>query len=80
MTSSLRTMFTLLLVVSTSALAQGQTVLFDFDGGFDDFLHFGSSTLDSGLLQDCESLGNVCAQHTVNFTEDPFSPNEFWHR
>ena len=77
MTSSLRIVFALLLVVRMAALAQSQTVIDDFEGVFDNFLHFGNPTLDSGLLEDCGTLGNQCAFHVANFTEDPFSPNDF---
>jgi len=77
MTSSLRIVIALLLVATTSTVAQSQTVLFDFQDVVDDFLHFGSSTLESALLEDCGTIGNVCASHTANFTESPTSPNEF---
>ncbi len=77
MTSSLRIVIILLLIVSMGALAQGQTVLFDFQDAVDNFLHFGAITTDSGLLPDCGSPGNICAQHTANFTESPTSPNLF---
>jgi len=77
MTSISRMIFSLLLVVHVCASTEGQTVLFDFESGLDDFIHFGTTTVDSGLLSDCGVIGNNCATHTGNFTEKPFSPNEF---
>lgn len=76
MNLSLKSVFTLLLVVSSVALAQGQTVIYDFQDLIDPFGHFGTITADSGLIGDCGSIGNVCATHTGGFTESPTSPND----
>jgi len=79
MTSSLRFVSALLLVVSMGAFTQGDDVLFDFENGLDDFQSFGlgtvSSSADGDLLPDCGTLGNHCAWHEMNFTAPITSPN-----
>ena len=77
MTLSPKVLNSLLLLVLLGLSARGQTVIDDFEIGFDNFLHFGNATIDSGLLEDCETIGNHCNTHTVNFTENPASPHDF---
>jgi hypothetical protein len=67
----------MLIAAVGAVLAQGQTVLYDFDDLDDPFGHFGVITVDSGLFNDCGSLGNICATHTGNFTEASTSPHDF---
>ena len=76
MSSSLRTVIALLVVVSMGMSVQGQDVLYDFDDLDDPFGHFGTITTDSGLFDDCGTAGNICATHTGRFTEISTSPHE----
>ncbi len=72
MTSFFRTMIALLLVATTGALVQGQTVLFDFEPpAVDNFGNFGVITTSGSILADCGTVGNSCMEHTGNFTENP---------
>ena len=88
MTSSLRFVSTLLLVVSMGALAHGDDVLFDFEGGFNNFLAFGTGGFPSpedpnagvaaGLVGGCNGdPNNECAGHVMNFTAPVTSPFAF---
>lgn len=67
----------LLIVAVATSLAEGQTVLYDFDDLEDPFGHFGAITIDAGLFGDCGTVGNICATHTGNFTESSTSPHDF---
>lgn len=77
MNSCVTNIIAIVLLLVSCNVVQGQTVLFDFQTAVDDFLHFGNITTDSGLINDCDTVGNVCASHTANFTENATSPNDF---
>lgn len=86
MISTLRAFIALSAVVVIGALAEGQTVLYDFQNEPSEndypntFGHFGTITLDSGLIQDCDGVvGEVCRFHTGLFNDPgPFTdPSRF---
>jgi hypothetical protein len=84
MSSSVRSLITLLLVASMGGLAQGQTVLDDFELGFKNFLSFGIGGVETpdtgagaGIVPDCGTPGNLCAGHDMNFTARSVEPHAF---
>ena len=79
MASTDRFTLSLLLVLVIGGLANGQTVLYDFEDLEDPFLHFGQITTGVGgeLIPDCGTIGNVCVGHTGDFTEESTEPHKF---
>ncbi len=72
----LRTLFASLLVVSMGTLAQGDTLYDDFESGSADVLSFGvgGGGAFTGIVTDCETIGNECYGHRESFHFLPTEP------